>query len=220
MLRDVVTFCLISFSAVFFVVDPFAAVPIFLAMTPDDSADKRRRMALRACIAAGALLTTFALLGAFIFKALGITLGAFKIAGGILLLVMSIDALRTRSSPARITDVEVAAGMAKDDIAIVPLAMPLLAGPGSIATVMVLMGRARGSNWWQVIPVLGSIAITAIISYFVLAGASRIDRVLGRTGMNVLERIAGLLLAAIAVQFILDGALESLPGLASHPTLS
>ncbi|MFH1807389.1 MAG: MarC family protein [Pseudomonadota bacterium] len=210
MLREIITFSLMCFSAVFFVVDPFAAVPMFLAMTPHDSADKRRRMALRAALAAGVLLTAFALVGALIFKALGITIGAFKIAGGILLLLMAIDMLRTRTSPTRITEGEVQDGAEKDDIAIVPLAMPMLAGPGSIATVIVLMGRARAEAWWQVIPVLAAILLTALLSYLVLLGAARVDRVLGRTGMNILSRVAGLLLAAIAVQFMLDGLVDGL----------
>jgi multiple antibiotic resistance protein len=210
-LLDVVSFSLVSLSAIFFVADPIAAVPLFLAMTPDDSAAKRRQMALRASIATWAILTAFALAGAFIFRALGITLGAFKVAGGVLLLLMALDMLRTKPSPAKITAGELDAGAHKDDIAIVPLAMPLLAGPGSIATVVVLMGRARSGPWWQVVPVLAAILITAVASYVLLASASRIDRVLGRTGMNVLLRVGGLLLAAIAVQFIMDGVAEGLP---------
>jgi multiple antibiotic resistance protein len=208
---EIVTFSLVSLSAVFFVVDPFAAVPLFLAMTRDDPPPKRREMARRASVVAFFVLTAFALAGALIFKALGISMGAFKIAGGILLLIMSVDMLRSRPSPARITAKEIEAGVEKDDIAVVPLAMPMLAGPGSIATVVVLMGRARMGQWWQVIPVLGAILVTAVASYLILAWASRVDRVLGRTGMNVLDRVAGLLLAAIAIQFMIDGLADSVP---------
>ncbi len=213
MLQEAVTFSLICLSAVFFVVDPFAAVPLFLVMTRQDTPEKRRQMAARASIATFFVLTVFALAGAFIFKALGITLGAFKIAGGVLLLLLAIDMLRTKSSPTRITQGEVDEGAAKDDIAIVPLAMPLLAGPGSIATVVVLMGRARSGHWWQVIPLLGSILVTAVACYVILRGASRIDRLLGQTGMSILSRVAGLLLAAIAIQFMVDGAADSFPTL-------
>jgi multiple antibiotic resistance protein len=209
--RDVVTFSLVSLSAIFFVVDPFAAVPIFLAMTKTDSAAKRRAMAARASIAAFLILSVFAVAGAFVFRALGISLGAFKTAGGVLLLLMALDMLRTKSPPARITAGEVEEGAEKDDIAIVPLAMPLLAGPGSIATVVVLMGRARAGDWWQVVPVFGAILVTCAACFLTLAAASRIDKVLGRTGMSILSRVAGLLLAAIAIQFIFDGAAEVLP---------
>jgi len=206
----------VSLSAVFFVVDPFAAVPMFLAMTREDPPHKRRSMALRASIAMFLILTTFSLLGAAIFRALGISIGAFKAAGGLLLLLMALDMLRTQPSPTRITQGEVDEGTAKEDIAIVPLAMPLLAGPGAIATVIVLMGRARSDSgeWWHVAVVLGAILVTAVASYLVLRGASYIDKLLGQTGMSILSRVAGLLLAAIAIQFVLDGVAQCLPGLA------
>jgi multiple antibiotic resistance protein len=207
---ELVSFSLVALSAVFVVVDPFAAVPMFLSMTREDSAERRRRMAQRAAFAVFLVLSVFALAGAVIFRMLGIGLPAFRIAGGLLLLLMGIDMLRTRPSPTRITPGEVEQGARKEDVAIVPLAIPLLAGPGSIATVVVLMGRARGSRWWYVFPVIAAIAITAVATYFVLAGASSIDRVLGRTGMNILERVAGLLLAAIAIQFMLDGLADAL----------
>lgn len=212
-MSEVVTSSLVALSAVFFVVDPLAAVPLFLAMTKGDSPEKRRGMALRASVATFLILSVFAVAGAFVFRALGISLGAFKAAGGVLLLLMALDMLRTKSPPARITAGEVEEGAEKDDIAIVPLAMPLLAGPGSIATVVVLMGRARADEeWWHVVPVFGAIAVTAVACYVSLAAAARIDKVLGRTGMSILARVAGLLLAAIAIQFIFDGIADALPG--------
>lgn len=216
-MRDLLSFAVVSFSAVFVVVDPFAAVPFFLSLTADDGVAEKRATARRAAVAAGAVLAGFALGGAVLFRVLGITLGAFKIAGGVLLLIMAVDMLRTRPSEARITAGEVESGREKEDVAIVPLAMPLLAGPGSIATVVVLMGRARTLRVWYGALVLAAIALTALLSYLILAGAARIDRVLGRTGLNILERSAGLLLAAIAIQFMIDGTLESLPGLLPRP---
>ncbi len=211
MVAEILSLSLVSLSAIFFVVDPFSAVPFFLAMTRHDAPAKRRETALRASLTAGLVLATFALGGAWIFKILGISIGAFKIAGGVVLLLLALDMIRTQPSRTRITDQEVAAGADKEDIAIVPLAMPLLAGPGSIATAIVLMTRARAGPWWHAIPVLGAIVVTAVASYLVLAGAARTERVLGRTGLAILERAAGLLLVAIAVQFMLDGLGESLP---------
>jgi multiple antibiotic resistance protein len=211
--RDVLSFAFVSFSAVFVVVDPFAAVPFFLAMTGDESPRQRRQTARRAAIAAGGVLAAFALTGALVFRVLGISLGAFKIAGGVLLLITAVDMLRARPSEARITQGELASGVAKEDVAIVPLAMPLLAGPGSIATVVVLMGRARSAHPWHAAIILLAIGLTALAAYVVLAGASRVDRVLGKTGLNILERASGLLLAAIAIQFMIDGIGETLPGL-------
>jgi len=211
MVGEVLSLSLVSLSAIFFVVDPFSAVPFFLAMTRHDTPAKRRETALRASLTAGLVLATFALGGAWIFKLLGISIGAFKIAGGVVLLLLALDMIRTQPSRTRITDQEVEAGAGKEDIAIVPLAMPLLAGPGSIATAIVLMSRARAGPWWHAIPVLGAIVVTAFASYLVLAGAARTERVLGRTGLAILERAAGLLLVAVAVQFMLDGLGDSLP---------
>ncbi len=213
MIGELLALSLVSLSAIFFVVDPFAAVPFFLAMTRDDPPEKRRETALRAALTAGLVLATFAITGAWIFRLLGISLAAFKIAGGLVLLLLAVDMIRTQPSRTRITENEVEAGAGKEDVAIVPLAMPLLAGPGSIATVVVLMARARGGPWWHAIPVLGAIVLTAVGCYLILAGASRTERVLGRTGLAILERAAGLLLVAVAVQFMLDGLGEGLPRL-------
>jgi multiple antibiotic resistance protein len=124
---DLLSLSLVSLPAVFFVVDPVAAVPFFLAMTRDDSPEKRRETALRACVTAGLILAGFALAGGLIFRLLGISLGAFKIAGGVVLLLLALDMIRTQPSRTRITEGEVAAGADKEDVAIVPLAMPLLA---------------------------------------------------------------------------------------------
>jgi len=211
---DVLSLSLVSFSAIFFVVDPLSAVPFFLTMTREHTPEERRETALRASVAAALVLSTFALAGAWIFRLLGIGLPAFKVAGGVVLLLLALDMIRTQPSKARITEGEVTAGADKEDVAIVPLAMPLLAGPGSIATAIVLMARARGGGpWWHALPVLGSIALTCAAAYLILAGATRTARVLGPTGLAILERAAGLLLVAIAVQFMMDGLGEGLPGL-------
>ncbi len=214
MLGEIVGFSLVSLSAVLVVVDPFAAIPFFLAMTAQDAPEKRREIARRAAGAAFLVLTGFALAGALLFRLLGITMPAFKMAGGVLLVVMAVDMLRTRPSAARITEPEVEEGATKEDVAIVPLATPLLAGPGSIATVVVLMARARAEEIWRAIPVLAAIAATCAVTWLVLASAVRVDRVLGRTGMALLQRVGGLLLAAIATQFLVDGFSEAFPGLA------
>jgi multiple antibiotic resistance protein len=211
MVAELLTLSVVSLSAIFFVVDPLAAVPFFLAMTRDAGAAERRETALRAALTAGVVLATFAVAGGFIFRVLGISIAAFKVAGGVVLLLLALDMIRTQPSRTRITAKEVEAGAGKEDVAIVPLAMPLLAGPGSIATAIVLMARAREGPWWHALPVLGAIAITAAASYVILAGAARTERVLGRTGLAIVERAAGLLLVGIAVQFMIDGVRESFP---------
>jgi multiple antibiotic resistance protein len=220
---EVVGFSLVTFTGLFAVVDPLTAVPVFVTMTSEASAEERKRIAARACTAAALILIAFALAGGLLFKFFGVTLPAFKIAGGLLLLLMAIDMLRAQPSRTRSTPEETGGRRspgdersAREDIAIFPLATPLLAGPGSIATTMVFMGRSTA--WWQAIPVIGAVLLTCLIGYWLLRGATLIDRLLGKTGMNVLNRVMGLILAAIAVQFILDGIAASFPaGLAAHP---
>jgi multiple antibiotic resistance protein len=207
-LTNYLSFALATLSAVFFIVDPLGLVPLFVAMTSHDAEAKRRRIALRATVVAWGVLSAFALFGSVIFRAFGITLSAFKVAGGILLLITAIDMLRAQPSRTRSSPEEALESTSKDDVAIVPLAMPLLAGPGAIATVTVLAGR--GPTWPYVVPVLLSIALTCVAAYLLLRIAGRINGVLGRSGIAVLERIMGLLLAAIAVQFMADGARELL----------
>ncbi len=213
-MKEHLGFALVALSAVFVVMDPLGAVPFFLALTASQDAASRRATARRAAVAAAAVLGGFALTGALVFKLLGISMGAFKIAGGVLLLIMAVDMLRTRPSEARITPGEMESGAGSEDVAIVPLAMPLLAGPGSIATVVVLMGRAREHRLVHGALVLAAILLVSASAYLVMAGAARVDRVLGRTGLKVLERASGLLLAAIAIQFMIDGLGEAVPALA------
>lgn len=200
---------LVALPAVLFVVDPVGVVPIFLAMTAGDSAEKIRSTARRACTVACALLLFFALFGGVIFKVFGISLGAFRVAGGILLLITALDMLRARPSETRTTPGETQEGVSKEDVALVPLAMPLLAGPGAIATAMVLMARG-GDDLRSALPVLAAIVITFVTSYLVLRAAGLVQRVLKQSGVAILERVMGLILAAIAVQFIADGGKDLL----------
>lgn len=205
-MKDLLSFSIVSLSAIFFVIDPLGLVPIFVAMTSHTSDAKRRRMALRATVVAFGLLTFFTVFGSLLFKAFGITLSAFKVAGGILLLLTAFDMLRAQPSRTRSSPEEMTEGDHKEDVAIVPLAMPLLAGPGAIATVMVMAGR--GGTWLHVIPIVLSVFITCAAAYLLLRAASRINKLLGTTGIAVLERVMGLLVAAIAVQFMADGVIE------------
>ena len=194
---------LVSISSIFFIVDPFAAIPAFLAMTGGDPPEKRRRMARQAAWTCWAVMSLFALAGSLIFKAFGITLPAFKIAGGVLLGIVAIEMLEARRSGTKESEAERLEGQQKDEIGVTPLGVPMLAGPGAISTAMVLMGQSR--LWWQAIPVFVGIAITAVASYYRLAGADRVRGRLGETGIRILMRLMGLVLTAIAVQFIING---------------
>ena len=199
---------LLVFTSVLFIVDPFAVVPSFLAMTARDAPDVRRALARRGAWTAAITLTLFALGGSLIFKLFGITIGAFKIAGGVLIGLNALDMVQARRSHQRETPVETAEGIEKEDIGILPLGVPMLAGPGAISTVMVL---ALGSKSLVTTGALYvSIALTAFVSYLTLAAASIVERRLGQTGMRILTRLMGLVLCAIAAQFIIDGIRLSL----------
>ena len=211
MMKEWLSFSLLSFSAIFFVVDPMGVIPIFIAVTRNDTPEKRRSMAKRATIAAFFILTTFAVAGTLIFRVFGVTLGAFKVAGGILLLLTSIEMLRAQPARTRTSPEEEAEGAEREDVAIFPLAIPLLAGPGSIATVTTLMAKAGRILF--AVPVILSIAITCAASYLMLLAAERIQKLLGVTGLNVMNRVIGLIIGAIAVQFMFDGVRDTFPGL-------
>ena len=195
-------YAFLTFGSLFAIVDPFAAVPTFLALTARDSSEQRHRMARTACITCGGVMATFALLGPTIFKLFGITLAAFQIAGGLVLLLSSLDMIRAQKSPMKETPEEFAEGMSKDDIAITPLAVPLLAGPGAITTSIVLAGRASNLEQKAIFYVL--IALVALISYWVLTLAADSAKKLSPTILNIITRLMGLLLAAIGVQLILS----------------
>ncbi len=198
-----VRFSLLALSSIFFLVDPFAALPTFLAVTAGQDAAKRVRTARKASLTAFVILSVFAFAGQFIFRLFGITLPAFEIAGGIILLLIGLDMLEAKRSATQETNPETEAASVKDDAGIVPMGIPMLAGPGSIATVMVLVGQAQ--THWQMVAIIGAIAITASICFLVLGSATRVAEILGDTGIRILVRIMGLLLVALAVQYFVNG---------------
>lgn len=209
--REFFAYGVVALSAIFFVVDPIAVVPVFITITEGDSIEKRKSMAKRACLFTAGILLTFLIGGGLIFKLFSLTLAAFRIAGGILLSVTGFDMLRSVTSSTRTSDKEMNEAVKKPDVAIVPLAMPLLAGPGSIATVMVLVAQTK--HFWQVVLLGAAIVATAAGSYLMLRAASLVNRILGASGRAILERVMGLLLVAIAVQFIIGGVRDAFPEL-------
>ena len=203
----VVRFSVLALSSIFFLVDPFAALPTFLAVTAGDDKHRRRAIARKASITAFTLLTAFAFAGQYIFRAFGITLPAFEIAGGIILLLIGLDMLNAKRSPTQETGPEAEAAASKEDAGIVPLGIPMLAGPGSITSVMVLVGQAQG-HWSWMAAIVASIFITAAVSYLVLGNSDRVAAMLGETGIRILVRIMGLLLVALAVQYFVNGMVD------------
>lgn len=202
-----VRFSLLALSSIFFLVDPFAALPTFLAVTAGADKVRRRAMALKASVTAWIVLSAFALAGQYIFRMFGITLPAFEIAGGIILLLIGLDMLNARRSETQETEPEATAAQQKEDAGIVPLGIPMLAGPGSITSVMVLVGQAQG-HAMLVVAILAAIFITAGICYLVLGNSDRVATFLGATGIRILVRIMGLLLVALAVQYFVNGAVD------------
>ncbi|HEY3242085.1 MAG TPA: MarC family protein [Phycisphaerae bacterium] len=209
-MRELLSFALVTFSAIFFVVDPLAVIPLFLSLTQGDPLEKKHATAAKAALVTTVTLLTFAAAGNFIFRLFGITPGAFKIAGGILLFLMSLDMLRAQRSRVRTSPEEELEGVAKEEVAVIPLGIPMLAGPGSIATVTVTMSQA-----WTSLPrmaiVIGSILLTGLLTFILLRGALVLERTLKRTGLNILTRIMGLILAAVAVQFVVSGIGDVFP---------
>ena len=206
-------FALVTFTSVLFIVDPIAVVPSYLVVTRGETAAQRAATARRACVAAAVILVAFAIGGTLIFNLFGITLPAFRIAGGLILWLVAMDMLRAQRTTQESTP-ELVEGEIKEDSAITPLAMPMLAGPGAISTVMVLAAQARTMPRKAI--VYASIVVTALASWIVLRVAERLIERIGQTGIRVMTRIMGLLLAALAVQFVIGGAQEALGlGLAS-----
>jgi len=201
----IVRFSLLALSSIFFLVDPFAAIPSFLAITENADAARRRRMARKGALTCFIVLTSFAFAGQVIFRMFGITLAAFEIAGGLILLLIGLDMLEARRSPTQETHGDTEEAATKEDAGIVPLGIPMLAGPGAISSVMVLVGQVPSLWGWQMGAILGSITVTTVVTYLVLAGASRVRQVMGETGIRILVRIMGLLLVALAMQYFVNG---------------
>jgi len=203
-----VRFSVLALSSIFFLVDPLAAIPSFLAMTLGADPARRRRMARKGALTCFIVLTTFAVCGQLIFRLFGITLPAFEIAGGVILLLIGLDMLQAKRSATQEASGDTEEGAAKEDAGIVPIGIPMLAGPGSISTVMVLVGQVPSIWRWEMGAILGSITVTSLVSYWVLAGAGRVLKVLGETGIRVLVRGMGLLLVALAMQYFVNGMMD------------
>jgi multiple antibiotic resistance protein len=200
-----VRFSVLALSSIFFLVDPFAAIPSFLAITEMADPPRRKRMARKGALTCFIVLTSFALGGQLIFRMFGITLPAFEVAGGLILLLIGLDMLQAKRSATQEATGETEEASHKEDAGIVPLGIPMLAGPGAISSVMVLVGQVPSLWHWEMGAILGSIGLTSLVSYWVLAGADGVRRVMGETGIRILVRIMGLLLVALAMQFFVNG---------------
>jgi len=201
------------FVTVFALVDPLGALPFFVALTDGFSPADRAIVIRRAVLVLGSILGVFAVVGTFLFAAFGLTLAAFEIAGGVLLFIVAYDMLHGEVTRTKLSTEDRAEAIERrDEIAVVPLGIPLLAGPGAISTVMIYEGSA-GSDPWMVISVFFAIIVTTVLTYFILRYGQRIIQRLARTGIMAMTRVLGLLLAAVGVQFVLNGVF----GAFGHP---
>lgn len=195
-------YAVLAFSSLFVIVDPVATVPAFLAMTTRDTA-QRLRMARVACMVAIGILAGFSLIGRWLFSLLGITLAAVQVAGALVLLLVSLDMLRAQRSPVQETAAETAEAAMKDDIAITPLAVPMLAGPAAISTVILL--DAQAASWAYRGVLLACVALVGLASYAILALGASGAKWMTPLAEKIITRLMGLLLAALAIQFLFNG---------------
>ncbi len=207
MLPPLVTETVVAFGSLFSIVDPFSALPVFVALTGEKPREYQSRTALRASLTCFVVLSVFAAAGSFIFKFFGITIPAFKVAGGILLFGVALDMMRAQHSETRTTKEEEAEK--HEDVGLIPLGLPLLSGPGAIAAVMVLAGQAESTASRVAVHV--AILGIGASAFLILRSAAVVGKLLGTTGIRVIGRLMGLILAAIAIQFVIDGAHEAFP---------
>jgi len=194
------------------IVNPLLAIPAFITLARDDSENARRAAARRTALAVAVIITVTVAAGEPVLAAFGISIAAFQVGGGILILLMAIAMLHARMSGARHTDDEAEEARSKDDIAVVPLAMPLLAGPGAISTVIIYTHQ-DGSVAHKIALIVIGLLVSAAV-WAALRAATPLARLMGTTGLNIASRIMGLILAAIAIEFITRGLGVLLPGLA------
>ncbi|MTJ81591.1 MAG: MarC family protein [Telmatospirillum sp.] len=196
-----------NFVTFFVVIDPVGCAAVFAVMTPNALPSERNRMARKATLLAGAILIVFAFLGEGLLQALGIGMPAFRIAGGLMLLLLAIEMVFAR--PARVTRDEDDEAEHREDISVFPIAFPLIAGPGTMTTVVLLIGRET-SQPAHMMGVLAILILVLVMVLLCLLAAGRVYKILGVTGSNVVSRILGIILAALAVQFIIDGIAQAL----------
>jgi multiple antibiotic resistance protein len=200
---NTVSFALLVFTSLLAIVDPVAAVPVFLTVTGDYTPE-HRRAALRAGVLTGTfVLVLFTLLGSYILRFFGVTTDAFRIAGGILFLGVGTDMLQARRSRVKTSEGEEAESSHRDEVGVIPLGIPTLAGPGAITTVITLDAQAQ--NGWEQAAIYLAIVLVMAIAWASLAVAPTLLRRLGHTGLNVITRLMGLLVMVIGVQFMIDG---------------
>ena len=198
-----------AFLTLLFIIDPLTTLPAYLTLTKRFTESSRRSIRRKATTVAFGILALFAISGMKFFELFGITLPAFQIAGGILMLIIGITQLNAEHPKSN--DTEASEGLNREDIAIFPLGTPLLAGPGAISTVILFSTAAK--SWFTAIELIISIGMCMAVVYLILASSRHLLKVLGNTGINLISRLMGIVLTAVAVQFILNGLRDAIPTL-------
>lgn len=217
MTDGLIAFALLCFSSLLAIINPLSAAPMYLALTVGYTAEHRRRTLRSAIITAFAVLVVFASLGGTIFQLFGITIDAFRIAGGVIFFGIGMDMLQAKRTRGKATEEEEREATTKEEVGITPLGVPMITGPGAITTVMVLMTQATSGA--RVAVVFGAVVVVLAICWLALSAAPRLVGFFGQTGLNVMTRIMGLLVAVIGVQFIVDGARPILVDIVRRATL-
>jgi multiple antibiotic resistance protein len=202
-MTETIGFAVLSFTSLLAIVNPLGAVPMFLAMTGHYESGHRRATLRRAIVTALAVLVLFALVGTYILRFFGITTHAFQIAGGIIFFGIGWDMLQAKRSRVKTTEEEESESVGKEDVGIIPLGLPTLAGPGAITTVIALNGQALTLG--QTLSVYVAIALVLATCWILLSAAPALTRRMGQTSMNVLTRLMGLLVMVVGAQFIING---------------
>ena len=200
-MNELWTFGLLCFTSFFTLTNPLGAMPIFMTMTVELDAERRKKVALRATIVSFVIMLGFAVSGDFLFRFFGISINSLRIVGGIIFLIMGMDMLQARLVKTKVKESEVRSYV--NDISVTPLAIPMLCGPGTITNAIVMWNNA--GNWEMRGVMVLAIALVLVLVYCILRGSSRIIKLLGETGNNVMMRLMGLIVMVIAVEFFFSG---------------
>ena len=189
------------FVAIFIIVDPVGLLPLFIALTHNYSKKRIERTVQLACLTAAFILIIFAFAGNIILEIFGVTIPAFRIAGGIIVFIVALEMLQAKRTRLKTTPEEEEKGLEQEEVGIVPIGIPMLAGPGAITTVVVFTSSSQEYTYITVVAII----LTLLLTFFILKQAVFIHRILGPTGLNIFTRLMGLILAVISIQFVIDG---------------
>ena len=197
-----IAFFIACFSAIFTIVNPFSTASVFLGITSGDSREKKMKMARKACIIASILLIVFAFAGNYILSFFSITIEAFKLAGGILVAKVGLGMLKEKVKHFKSKKHE-KENIERGDISVIPLAIPMMSGPGALTVAIVLMNQAKGA--FNVIALVAAIIAVCVIAYFLMREAKYIQKVLGETGQDIADKLIGLIILVVGIQFMING---------------